>query len=57
MLELSNIPVQGKNENSVGIVCKVAEFAKTDNFHGNLVDVIYQTSKNKIYYSVISQEK
>ena len=35
MPELSNIAVQDKNENSVDIVCKVAELAKIDNFHRN----------------------
>ena len=48
MLELSNIPVQGKNENSVEIVCKVADLAKIDNFHRNQIDVAHQTSKNKM---------
>ena len=48
MLELSNIPVQGKNENSVEIACKVADLAKIDNFHRNQIDVAHQTSKNKM---------
>ena len=41
MLELSNIAVQDKNENSVDIVCKVAELAKIDNFHRNQTDVAH----------------
>ena len=41
MLELSNIPVQDKNKNSVNIVCKVAELAKIDNFHRNQIDVAH----------------
>ena len=48
MLELSNIPVQDKNENSVSILCKVAELAKIDNFHRNQIDVAHQASKNKM---------
>ena len=48
MLELSNIPVQDKNENSVNIACKVAELAKIDNFHRNQIDVAHRTSKNKM---------
>ena len=48
MLELSNIAVQDKNENSVDIVCKVAELAKIDNFHRNQIDVAHRTSKNKM---------
>ena len=48
MLELPNIPVQDKNENSVDIVCKVAELAKIDNFHRNQIDVAHRTSKNKM---------
>ena len=48
MPELSNIPVQGKNENSVEIVCKVAKLAKIDNFHRNQIDVAHQTSKNRM---------
>ena len=48
MLELSNIPVQDKNENSVSILCKVAELAKIDNFHRNQIDVVHQASKNKM---------
>ena len=47
-LELSNIRVQDKNENSVDIVCKVAELAKIDNFHRNQIDVAHRTSKNKM---------
>ena len=35
ILELSNIPVQDKNENSVEIVCKVVELIKINNFHRN----------------------
>ena len=54
MFELSNIPVQGKNKNSVEIVCKVAELAKTDNFHRNQIDVAHQTSKNKMASIVVS---
>ena len=48
MLELSNIPVQGKNENSVEIVCKVADLPKIDHFHRNQIDVGHRTSKNKM---------
>ena len=48
ILELSNIPVQDKHENSVDIVCKVAELAKINNFHRNQIDVVHQTSKNKM---------
>ena len=48
MHELSNIPVQGKNKNSLEIVCKVAELAKIDNFHRNQINVAYQISKNKM---------
>ena len=51
MPELSNVPVQDKNENSVGIVCKVAERAKIDNFHRNQIDVAHQASKNKTFIS------
>ena len=35
ILELSNIPVQDKNENSVEIVCKAVELIKINNFHRN----------------------
>ena len=48
MPELSNITVQDKNENSVDIVCKVAELAKIDNFHRKKIDVAHRTSKNKM---------
>ena len=48
MHELSNIPVQGKNKNSLEIVCKVAELAKIDNFHRNQINVAHQISKNKM---------
>ena len=48
MLELPNIPVQGKNRNSVEIVCKVAELAKIDNILRNQIDVVHPTSKNKM---------
>ena len=41
ILELSNIPVQGKNENSEEMVCKVAELAEIDNFHRNQIDVAH----------------
>ena len=41
VLEISNIPVQGKNENSVEIVCKVAELAEIDNFHRNQINVAH----------------
>ena len=54
MFELSNIPAQGKNKNSVEIVCKVAELTKTDNFHRNQIDVAHQTSKNKMASIVVS---
>ena len=48
MLELPNISVQDKNENSVDIVCKVAELAKIDNFRRNQIDAAHRTSKNKM---------
>ena len=48
MLQLSNISVQGKNENSVEIVCKVSELANIDNFHRNQIYVTHQTSTNKM---------
>ena len=48
MLELSNIPVQDKNENSVDIVCKVVELVRIDNFHRNQTDAAHRTSKNKM---------
>ena len=48
MLELSNIPVQGNNENSVEIICKVADLVKIDNFHRNQINVAHRTSKNKM---------
>ena len=48
MLELSNIPIQDKNENSGDIVCKVAELAKIDDFCRNQIDVAHRTSKNKM---------
>ena len=35
ILELSNIPVQGKNENSLEIVWKVVELVEINNFHRN----------------------
>ena len=58
MLELSNISVQDKNENSVDIVCRVAELAKIDNFHRNQIDVVHRTSRNKMAsISFILQEK
>ena len=41
-----NIPVQGINENSVEIACKVAELAEIDSIHRNQIDVARQTSKN-----------
>lgn len=39
MLELSYIPVQGKNKNSVQIECKVAEPAEIENVHRNTSDI------------------
>ena len=48
ILELSNILVQGKNENSVEIVFKLAELVKINNFHRNQIDVGHWTSKNKM---------
>ena len=48
IIELSNIPVQDENENSVDIVCKVAELAKIDNFHRNQIDIAHRTSKIKM---------
>ena len=39
--------MQGKNENSVEIACKVAEFAEIDSIHRNQIDVADRTSKNK----------
>ena len=48
MLELSDIPVQGKNKNSVEIVCKLAELAEIDYFHRNQMDVAHRISKNKM---------
>ena len=48
MLELSNIPVQGNNENSVEIICKVADLVKINNFHRNQINVAHRTSKNKM---------
>ena len=53
MLELSNIPVQGKNGNSLEIVCKVAELVEIDNFHINQIDVAYRTLKNKMASIVV----
>ena len=41
MLELPNILVQGKNGNSVEIVCKVVELAKIDDFLRNQIDVAH----------------
>ena len=48
MLELSNIPVQGNNENSVEIICKVADLVEINNFHRNQINVAHRTSKNKM---------
>ena len=48
ILELSNILVQGKNENSVEIVFKLAELVELNNFHRNQIDVGHWTSKNKM---------
>ena len=38
--------MQGINENSVEIACKVAELAEIDSIHRNQIDVARQTSKN-----------
>ena len=48
ILELSNILVQGKNENSVEIVFKLAELVEINNFHRNQIDVGHWTLKNKM---------
>ena len=48
MHKLSNILVQGKNENSLEMVCQVAELAKIDHFHRNQINVAHQISKNKM---------
>ena len=48
ILELSNILVQGKNENSVEIVFKLAELVEINNFYRNQIDVGHWTSKNKM---------
>ena len=47
MLELSNIPVQDKNENLAEVVCKAAELAEIDNFYRNQMDTAHRTSKKK----------
>ena len=45
---LSNNLVQGKNENSVEIIFKLAELVEINNFHRNQIDVGHWTSKNKM---------
>ena len=48
-----NYLISQDKENSVEIVCKVAELAEIDNFHRNQINVAHRTSKNKMASNIV----